>query len=185
MPLSKVPLQIADIRINVVARITSDEQKQVAPSACADIADPARTHDNIVRALDVITAPPNKPGYQNIGKGRKILVTAAYSDHHDDSALGPHGHHPGNNPGWAIDFVPVSDPYLRDAAATKTMINELLAQNYYVTKVGVPGVYANDAGLQRAAQQAGVALFTDEGTGPHVHIQSAEDSILGGLTKNQ
>ena len=176
---------MADIRTNVVARITSEEQSQTAPQACADIASPARTQDNIIRALDVITAPPNKAGYQNVGQGHKILVTAAYSDHHDDSALGPHGHHPGSNPGWAIDFVPVADPYLTNADTSIALIADLISRNYYVTKVGCQGKYANNARLTDAANRAGVALFTDEGTGPHIHIQSAEDYVLASLAKNQ
>lgn len=185
MALPKVTLSPADIRTNVVARITNDEQKSVAPNACSDIADPAKTQDNIVRALDVITAPASKPGYEKIGKGRKILVTAAYSDHHDDSNLGPHGHHPGSNPGWAIDFVSLTDPYLQNADQSVALIRELIEQNYYVTKVGCQAKYAGNAALQAAASRCGVALFTDEGTGPHIHIQSAEDYILAGLPKNQ
>lgn len=185
MALLQVTMAMNDVRTNVVARITSAEQAETAPRACSDIADPAKTNDNIVRALDVITAPPSKPGYANIGKGRKILVTAAYSDHHDDSNLGPHGHHPGNLPGWAIDFVPAADPYINDATTATQIIRELIEQNYYVTKVGCQAKYANDATLNQCANAAGVALFTDEGTGPHIHIQSAENSILAQLPKNR
>ena len=169
-----------DIRVNVASRI-----QVLNAIARDDILSASKTQDNIVRALDVITAPKNKPGYEKIGKGRKIIVTSAHSDHHDDGNLGPHGHNPHGAPGWAVDFVPQEDPQLKVAANTLAVIAELIEGNYYVTKVGCPGVYAANSTLQAKASKCGVALFTDEGTGPHIHIQSAEDFILSALAKNK
>src|SRR5579884_886552 len=137
MALPRVTMAIKDIRTNVAARIQA-----LNAIAKSDMTNPAATNDNIVRALDVITAPPGKPGYEKIGKGRKIIVTSAHSDHHDDGNLGPHGHNPHGGPGWAVDFVPQDDPRLANSAATIALIAELIESNAYVTKVGCPGVYA-------------------------------------------
>lgn len=154
---------MADIRTNVAARVVPIDNTIVP-----DILSPKATHDNIIRALDRITAPAYKGGL-----GYKIIVTSAHTNHHDDGDLGPHGHNPHGLPGWAVDFVPESDPSLENADATRTLLRKLIAENRWVTKVGCPTRYANMADLKDLAFDRGVALFADPGTGPHIHIQSA------------
>jgi hypothetical protein len=178
MQLPSDLLPIAGVRDNVRTRVQLNDGV-----AADDIMNPAAMHDNIIRALDFITAPPTKPGYEQLGKGWKIIVTSAHSDHHDDGNLGPHGHNPHGAPGWAVDFVPVSDPRLTNAPQTIELIRQLIEENPFVTKVGCPQVYANNPGLAGEAGKCGVVLFTDVGTGPHIHIQSAENSILVALNK--
>jgi hypothetical protein len=178
MSAKRITLPMSDVRTNVRARVRLN-----SASAGTDILDANATHDNIIRALDVITAPPTKPGYENLGRGWKIIITAAHSDHHDDGDLGPHGHNPHGAPGWAIDFVPVSDPQLVDMQQCVELIRQLIEENAYVTKVGCPARYAENGMLRSKAGACGVVLFTDVGTGPHIHIQSAEDELIGALHK--
>jgi hypothetical protein len=151
-----------DIRTNVAARIEPID-KTIVP----DILSPNAMHDNIIRALDRITAPPEKGGH-----ARKIIVTSAHSNHHDDGHLGEHGHNPGGRPGWAVDLVPRDNPELLNQTAAVEFIKELIVANRYVTKVGCPTKYAARKDLMDLANAHGVALFPDEGTGPHIHIQS-------------
>lgn len=178
MPIPSNTLPIADVRVNVRSRVQLNNA-----IAGEDILSPAAMQDNIIRALDLITAPPSKPGYEKMGRGWNIIVTSAHSDHHDDGNLGPHGHNPHGGPGWAVDFVPVSDPALKNASQTIELLRQLIEENPFVTKVGCPQVYADNADLRNKANACGVALFPDPGTGPHIHIQSAEDSLLANLRK--
>lgn len=173
MPIPSNVLPIADIRVNVRARVqfNPDVNKD-------DLLNRSAMNDNIIRALDVITAPPTKPGYERLGGGWKLIITSLHSDHHDDGDLGPHGHNPHGGPGWAVDFVPANDPKLQNATQTRELLRQLIRRNPFVTKVGCPQTYAEDAGLQADARACGVALFTDRGTGAHIHIQSAENTIL-------
>ena len=159
-----------DIRTNV----SSPNRIELLPgdtTTINDILSPDLMADNIIRALDTITAPPEKGGH-----GRKIIVTAARSNHHVDGALGPHGHNPGpGKPGWSVDFVPcdADNQRLENEQKTVQLILELISENSHVTKVGCPARYATRNDLQQRAAARGVVLFTDEGTGPHIHIQSA------------
>lgn len=155
---------MADIRTNVNARV--DVKHDVART---DILSADHTHDNIILALDRMTAPTDKDGLNH-----KLFLTAVHCDHDDDSDLGPHGHRPGNAPGWAIDVGTVDGIDVGDNHETRQLIRDLLACKK-VTKVGTTGVVATREDLQGAAAQAGKPLFTDEGTGFHVHFQSSED----------
>ncbi|HTD36626.1 MAG TPA: hypothetical protein VK669_03845 [Candidatus Limnocylindrales bacterium] len=150
------------IRQNVSTRVTVKD-----PVAKGDLLDPARTHDNLVLALDEMTAPAPD------GLGHKLFLSAVYSDHCDDSNLGPHGHHPGHNPGWAIDVATVDGIDVGDNHQTRQLIRDLLACEK-VTKVGTLPAVANRADLQAVANATSKALFEDAGTGPHVHFQSSE-----------
>jgi hypothetical protein len=178
MPIPSNTLPMPDVRVNVRSRVQLNNA-----IAGDDILNPAATNDNIIRALDVITAPSTKPGYEKIGHGWKIIITSAHSDHHDDGNLGPHGHNPHGGPGWAVDFVPANDPALTNAGQTIELLRQLIAENPFVTKVGCPKVYAENQTLRTKANACGVVLFTDVGTGPHIHIQSAENSLLANLHK--
>lgn len=154
---------MADIRTNVNARV--DVKTEVAHD---DILSADHTHDNLILALDRITAPPEKAGL-----GHKLFLSAVHCDHDDDSNLGPHGHHPGNAPGWAVDIAEVDGVDVGDNHETRQLIRDLLACEK-VTKVGTMTALFQRADLQQAANEAGKLLFEDVGTGPHVHFQSSE-----------
>lgn len=154
---------MADIRTNVNARV--DVKHDVARD---DILSADHTHDNLILALDRITAPAEKDGLEH-----KLFLTAVHCDHDDDSDRGPHGHRPGDAPGWAVDIGTVDDVDVGDNHETRQLIRDLLACDK-VTKVGTMTVLFQRADLQQAANEAGKLLFEDVGTAPHVHFQSSE-----------
>lgn len=162
-------LSMKDIRTNVAARVDVADDT-IRP----DILDPEATHDNLIRALDVATAPVEKgAGDGSPSHGRKLYISALHRDHHDDGDLGPHGHNPHGLPGWAVDIALVDNCDIADNPKTRQFIQELIAANKYVTKVGTVEVLADDEGLQSLADKHNCLLFEDEGTGAHVHFQSA------------
>lgn len=162
-------LDMNDIRTNVAARVAV-----VDDTIVPDILNEEATHDNLIRALDILTAPVEKgAGDGSPSLGRHGLITALHRDHHDDGDLGPHGHNPHGAPGWACDFGAFDGIDVGDNPKTRGVVKELIAHNKYVTKVGTIGAIANDPEMQALADEHNTLLFEDEGTGPHVHIQSA------------
>lgn len=162
-------MTMQDIRTNVASRITPGDD-----TVCPDILSDGATHDNIIRALDVITSPALKgAGDGSPSFGHKIYISALHRDHHDDGDLGPHGHNPHGAPGWACDIAIIDGNDVGNNASTRAFVSECLAHNKYITKVGTTASVANEATLQSLAAQHHTLLFVDEGDGPHVHIQSA------------
>lgn len=169
-------LSIEDIRTNVAARVKGADSTDIP-----DILNPEETHDNLVRALDCFTAPDWKgAGDGSKSYGRHVLLTSVNSDHHDDSDLGlsawqiesgvkNHGHHNG----WSVDIGEIDGNVPADIPAYYTYIKEL-AQIKYVTKIGTIPALAENEDLIAFCNQHNTVLFSDPGTGPHVHIQSAE-----------
>jgi hypothetical protein len=159
---------IAVIRADIAARLsfTAASQRQ-------DIMNPSHTASNLIRALDIAS------------RIQSIIITGLYSDSPVDGDLGPYGRHPYSGPGWRADFVPAADPGLANALEVRGLISNLVAQNYYVAKVGVPASFTHDRSLQRLALRAGVALFANTGTRPHLSISSAHESTLMNLLKNR
>jgi hypothetical protein len=149
---------IQDIRINVAARVEVGDDT-IVPDILGGC-----EHDNLILALDRMTAPRNKGGL-----ARKVYITSLCHDHHDDSALGPHSHHAG----WACDLGEIDGVTVGDNATTRAFVIECLADNEKITKVGTIGALANDESLQAIAAAHNCVLFEDEGDGPHVHFQSA------------
>lgn len=157
-------MNMQDVRTNVAARVIADDDT-IRP----DILNPGATHDNLIRLLDVLTAPTSKGGH-----GVAIEVTALHRDHHDDGDLGPHGHNPHGKPGWAVDLVLKDDPYLQNRAKVKAVILWLITSDHYVTKIGGPAWLSADSDIMTAAARHNVVVFVDIGTGPHIHLQSDE-----------
>lgn len=167
-------ISMKDIRTNVAARV------DVADSTIRpDILDPNETHDNLIRAMDVATAPVEKgAGDGSPSHGRKLYVSALHRDHSYDGELGPHGHDPGPDadhiePSWAVDIGMVDNCDIGDNPKTRAFIKELITANKYVTKVGVGGCdLAEDEELQALAAAHNTVLFSDNDQ-PHIHFQSA------------
>lgn len=162
-------LSMQDIRTNVAARV-----KPLDGTIIPDILDPAETHDNLICALDIITAPVSKgAGDGSKSYGHVLTVSALHRDHHDDGDLGPHGHNPHGAPGWAVDVACVDGADVGDNHETRQLIRDL-CEDKDVTKIGTLASVATRSDLQAWAAQHDTLLFVDEGTGPHVHFQSAE-----------
>jgi hypothetical protein len=132
----------------------------IAPTMRGDLLDPKKTADNLIRAIDLVM------------QRHRIIIVMLHSDHHDDGNLGPYGYNPHGGVGWKAAFVPQNDDRLANEALTRDLILELLTQNPFVAKIGVPARYAARADLQHKAQEVGRVLFTEEGTAPHIAIQA-------------
>lgn len=169
-------MDIADIRINVAARVEAADD-----TVRADILSESGIHDDLVHALDIITAPVVKrAGDGSASFGHRIFISSLKSDHHDDRDLGlteeqveqgvqNHGH----TNGWSCDIAEVDGHEIAVSAPIVHFVSELLAKNKYITKVGTIDGLVSRPDLQDLANQHGVLLFSDPGTGPHIHIQSA------------
>lgn len=146
-----------EIRTNVAARVDVADDT-IRPDILST------EHDDLILALDRITAPGLKGGLSH-----KIYISSLCHDHGDDSELGPHSHYAG----WAVDIAEIDGVIVGDNPTTRAFVRECLADNRFVTKVGTIGALASDPTLQAIAAAHNCELFEDEGTGAHVHIQSA------------
>jgi hypothetical protein len=150
--------------------ITNDDRKRVHDLvqiqndvAQRDLLDPHLTQDDLIALLQRCVLPAHEDGL-----AYKLLLTSIHSDHGDDSALGPHGH----ARGFAVDIGTVNGVDVGNNEATKTFVRDMIGNNTKVTKVGTIGAIVSDAALSALANNKGVVLFEDEGTGPHVHLQT-------------
>lgn len=164
-------MDINAVRANVAARV------QVADDTIRpDIID--GIHDNLALALDVITAPTwKKAADGSTSFGHKIYISSLERDHHPDNTPeygeepgGPENH--GHTNGWSCDVAIIDGVEVGPNHTTACFIMELIAHNKHVNKVGSMAVLINRPDIQQLAQNHGVILFVDEGTGPHVHFQA-------------
>jgi hypothetical protein len=124
-------------------------------------------YSNAVEKTDLLngqrTSQALIDGLGALERSHRIVVTSVRSDHHDD---GPAGHAGGK----ATDVGAVDGVTIGNNPQSRKFLEDAIASGAFA-KIGTTGVLANDTHLQALAQEHGVALFTDEGTGPHVHLQ--------------
>jgi hypothetical protein len=83
--------------------------------------------------------------------------------------LGPHGH----AHGFAVDIGEINGVLVEDNDQTVQFVRDMISNNRLVTKVGTMRVITLHPELIRLAAEHSTVLFEDEGTGPHVHLQTA------------
>lgn len=119
-----------------------------------DLADPGKTQQATINAL----------GWEHAHGAPPITITSINSSHHDDSGLGTPGvRNHGHTNGFSLDVV-LNDP--RD-------LNKFLgtlAENPYVTKIGLGGEYYSKDALRHTGDRF---VFKDNDQ-THVHFQTTE-----------
>jgi hypothetical protein len=143
-----------ELRENVAARIHVADATIIP-----DIMN--KSHDQLIRLLDRLTAP-----YDKGGLNYKILITSLDSDHSPDNTpdkggLNNHGHT--NN--WSVDLWPYDESQL------KAMLIDLASKDMFVTKIGLGGKAQQYYDLLQ--QYGNVVVFMDNSS-DHIHLQSAE-----------
>lgn len=105
---------------------------------------------------------PLRDLFERLGSQYQVLVTSvAHGGHAPNSAHYAHR---------AVDVGAVNSHLVGMNPTTWDYVNSLI-QSGEVTKIGTIPEIANDPAMQAYAQTMGVELFTDEGTGPHVHVE--------------
>lgn len=144
-----------ELRTNVAARIKAADETIIP-----DILDPTKTHDNLIRMIDRLTAP-----YDKGGLGYAILVTALNRDHSPDNiaALGGANNH-GHSNGWSIDFWPQEESQLEQ------LLKDLASRDMFDTKIGLGG--SSQKFYNSICNIGNKVVFMDNSSS-HIHAQSA------------
>lgn len=119
-----------------------------------DLLDPAKTRSELIALL-----------LELVNKGHIILFTAVCTDHHNDTALGLHGH----TNGFAADVWPLKSVNPTDyVEPTDPEMQRFLAdasKSPWLYQIGLAG--SADTGTDEAA--AGHTVFSDDGA-DHIHL---------------
>ena len=137
--------------------------------AKGDLLDPNKTKTELIAALARFVLPPAEGGL-----GFHLLLTAINSDHHDDSARGPHSH----RAGYCADIGSVADVLdplnmedVGSGAITGDFVKACMEANGWVSSVGLGGpatIFLNLSALWDKP------LWKDNDE-PHVHLTCAGD----------
>lgn len=122
-------------------------------AARRDLLNPALTQDHLIKLLARAVFP------YPFGRGFHLVLTSINSDHHDDSALGPHSHHAG----FAVDVWPVHEQDM------KSFLQDMATHNRWVTKIGLGG---SSQQFMDTIDWGSTIVFNDNNT-DHVHLQTA------------
>ena len=104
----------------------------------------------------------------------RVLQTAeAFGVRESDVTSVAHGGHTAGSAHYAGRAVDLGSIGGQPVGSNQTTwdFNTHLIEGRGVARIGTIGALANNPTLRSFAQQHGVILFEDEGSGPHVHLQ--------------